>query len=385
MNNVMITGSTGAIGARVLSSLAAQPGLRQIYVLRDRSGSGSPPAPDLKPHAELRLLDGDPRQPRLGLDPAAFTDLCASVDTIFHCAERTIMDRDLDAARAFNVQPVATLIEMLQHNPAARLAHVSTALVAGTKRGLFTEFDLACGQRFHNAYEQSKFEAERLLRESAVADRVTVFRRSLTADELAAGTAVRQSSPLAALLDTLRRGKLVLFAGDPRMHLDTVPLSYVAGSMVALATRPEALGKTVHLVAGWPRSRALRELAAVIRKRFGRGRVRFLPPALSFLARALGLAGLGLIAAFPGRRAALAPYFRHRCTFDDFQARALLEPLGLSCPDSDACLAEILDGAGAAAPQAASAVDVAGRAETALPPPVALDPSRKNAHVPTQD
>jgi nucleoside-diphosphate-sugar epimerase len=365
VNNVMITGSTGAIGARVLSSVAAQPGVRRIYVLRDRAAASPEPALAQEPGAELRPLDGDPRQPRLGLDPAAFTDLCASVDTIFHCAERTVIDRDLDAARASNVQPVATLIEMLQHNPAARLAHVSTTMVAGTKRGLFTEFDLACGQGFHNAYEQSKFEAERLLRESAVADRVIVFRRSLTADELAGSSSGRPSSPLAAFLDTLRRGKLVLFAGDPRMHLDAVPLSYVAGSMVALAARPESLGKTLHLVAGWPRSRALGELVASIRERLGRSRVRFLPPALSFLARALGLAGLGLVAAFPGRRAALAPYFRHRCTFDDFQARALLAPIGLSCPDTDACLAEILDGTEAAAPPPARAVDVAERAETA--------------------
>lgn len=365
MNNVMITGSTGALGARVLSSLAAQPGVRRIYVLRDRTASGTEPDPGPKTDAELRPLDGDPCQPRLGLDPAVFTDLCASVDTIFHCAERTVMDRDLDAARAANVQPVSTLIEMLQQNPAARLAHVSTTLVAGTKRGLFTEFDLACGQGFHNAYEQSKFEAERLLRESAVAERVTVFRRSLTLDELAAGPAARPSSPLAAFLDILRRGKLVLLAGDPRMHLDAVPLSYVASSMVALATRPEALGKTLHLVAGWPRSRSLGELVASLRKRLGRGRVRFFPPALSFLARALGLAGLGLVTAFPGRRATLAPYFRHRCTFDDFQARALLAPIGLSCPDTDVCLAEILDGTEAAAPQAARTMDVAERAETA--------------------
>lgn len=368
MNNVMITGSTGALGARVLSSVAAQPGVQRIYVLRDRTASGTGAQLEMtiapKTDAEVRLLDGDPRQPRLGLDPAVFTDLCAAVDTIFHCAERTVMDRDLDAARAANVQPVSTLIEMLQQNPAARLAHVSTTLVAGTKRGLFTEFDLACGQGFHNAYEQSKFEAERLLRESAVAERVTVFRRSLTLDELA-GPAARPSSPLAAFLDILRRGKLVLLAGDPRMHLDAVPLSYVASSMVALATRPESFGKTLHLVAGWPRSRSLGELVASLRKRLGRGRVRFFPPALSFLARALGLAGLGLVTAFPGRRAALAPYFRHRCTFDDFQARALLAPIGLSCPDTDVCLAEILDGTETAAPQAARTMDVAERAETA--------------------
>ncbi|MCA9712169.1 MAG: SDR family oxidoreductase, partial [Myxococcales bacterium] len=171
--------------------------------------------------------------------------LGGSVDTIFHCAERTALDRDLEAARAANVQPVSTLVDLLGGNPGARLAHVSTTMVAGTKRGLFTEFDLACGQRFHNAYEQSKFEAETLLRESKVWDRVTVFRRSLTVEE-----APGAGAPLSALLDDLRRRRPVLLAGDPRMRLDAVPLSYVVGSMVALARRPEALGQTLHLVAG---------------------------------------------------------------------------------------------------------------------------------------
>ncbi|MCA9710885.1 MAG: SDR family oxidoreductase [Myxococcales bacterium] len=326
---MMITGCTGSIGAMVLGSVAQDPGVERIYVVGERPGTALPAHPD------LRVVGGELGRPRFGLRAYELEQLGGSVDTIFHCAERTALDRDLEAARAANVQPVSTLVDLLGGNPGARLAHVSTTMVAGTKRGLFTEFDLACGQRFHNAYEQSKFEAETLLRESKVWDRVTVFRRSLTVEE-----APGAGAPLSALLDDLRRRRPVLLAGDPRMRLDAVPLSYVVGSMVALARRPEALGQTLHLVAGLVHARPLGELVAALRGRLQRGRVGFVPPVLARIIGAVGLLTLGLVEVFPGRHRAFAPYFRHRQAFDDFRARALLDPLGLPLPSPEACLAE---------------------------------------------
>lgn len=348
MKKVMLTGTDGAIGALVLKAVAAEPEVEQIYVLSggpagaadNAQNRAAPPRGALG--AALQTLVVDLQKPRFGLDEKAFVELCASVDTIFHCAERTSIDQDLQTARAFNTQPIATFIEMLQQNPAARLAQLSTTLVAGNRRGLFTEFDLACGQNFHNAYEQSKFEAERMLRDSAVMSRVIVFRRSLTADKRNPSPAKHVASPLASLIEGLRAGKLMVIAGDPHMHLDAVPLSYVAESMVALAQQKEALGKTLHLVAGWSRPWPLAHLVATIRGRFGRGRARFMPPALSILARVLNLLSFGFIGTFPGRRAALLPYFRHRCIFDNFQARALLEPLGHACPVQESCLTDLL-------------------------------------------
>jgi nucleoside-diphosphate-sugar epimerase len=328
LNHVMVTGCAGPIGARVLRTVCEHAGSERVYLLGDRPAEPPPAGVELCP------VEGDPSQPHLGLGADDFEALCGQLGTIFHCAERMVLDRDLEAARASNVRPVSTLIEVLERNPEARLAHVSTTMVAGNKRGLFTEFDLACGQQFHNAYEQSKFEAEGLLRASAVQKRVIVFRPSLTA-----GAPTTAHGPLGALLAGLGR-RFVLLAGDPRMHLDTVPLSYVARSMVALARQPEALGQTVHLVAGLANTRPLAELVAAIRQRLSRGRVGFLPPAFGLLVRIIGL--LGVVEAFPGRWSALAPYFRHRSAFDDFCARSLLEPLGIHRPSFEDHLAELL-------------------------------------------
>ena len=47
------------------------------------------------------------------------------------------------------------------------MTYISTAYVAGEHRGVFREQDFDLGQRFRNAYEQSKFEAEQLVRAAA--------------------------------------------------------------------------------------------------------------------------------------------------------------------------------------------------------------------------
>jgi thioester reductase-like protein len=342
MKRVLLTGAGGAggaIGRRVLATLLRRPEVERIYLLGAEAepmpweGMGQDRAPR---HTEIRCVLGDLHRPHFGLNEAAFAALSECADVVIHCAERARLDHDLAASRACNVAPVQTLIELLRWTCQMRLVHLSTTWVAGTRRGLFTEFDLACGQRFHNAFEQSKYEAERLLRASEVADRVTIVRRSLVLDETgpAPGEAVSETdeSPLGLLLGRLALGRRMLLAGDPLAHLDLVPLGHLAEALVALADQPEAPGQTLHLVAGWSRSRALGEIVEMARGLQGErrtGKVRFVPPALAFLVR--------------GQRA-LAPYLRQRCVFDDFLTRERLEPLGLSCPVPEAYLAQALGG-----------------------------------------
>jgi len=51
--------------------------------------------------------------------------------------------------------------------PARRLCHFSAASVSGTRKGVIMEDELEMRQRFHNAYEETKYRAEVLAREAA--------------------------------------------------------------------------------------------------------------------------------------------------------------------------------------------------------------------------
>jgi len=319
VRRIFLTGADTEIGALALATAAARPDVERIYTLEERPGPGV---------GKRFGLAGDLRAPRCGLDDASFADLAAATDTVIHCAERGVIDHDLTAARAANVAPLHNLVELVARNPDARLVHLSSVLVAGDKRGLFTEFDLECGQSFHNAYERSKYEAELLLRAAPIASRVTLVRRSFTRDA---------HSPVGALLSALRR-RVLLIAGDPRMRLDLVSTEHVAAGLVALAGDPGAIGKTLHIVAGCARARPLGELVAAGRRDVGRAAAHFLPPAFAWLAPLLRALGLGAVPAHP----ALAPYFRHRATFDDYQGRTLLAAHGLAAHAPERGLAELL-------------------------------------------
>ena len=64
-------------------------------------------------------------------------------------------------------------LELARKAPALeRFVHVSTAYVGGTHTGRFDEDDLDVGQGFRNTYEQSKFEAEQVVRASGLPVRV---------------------------------------------------------------------------------------------------------------------------------------------------------------------------------------------------------------------
>src|SRR5436309_3470078 len=87
---------------------------------------------------------------------------------------------------------IATYLDLTERCAARgalrRFAHVSTAYVAGTHEGTFSEADLYVGQSFRNAYERSKYEAERLIRDRV--DRlpaVTVVRPSIIVGESRTG------------------------------------------------------------------------------------------------------------------------------------------------------------------------------------------------------
>ena len=54
--------------------------------------------------------------------------------------------------------------------------HWSTAQVSGARSGVILEEELDCGQRFRNVYEETKFRAERMVRDAARRLPITILR-----------------------------------------------------------------------------------------------------------------------------------------------------------------------------------------------------------------
>ena len=261
-SRIVLTGAASMVGAEVLKVLLQRGDVASIQLLvpkgvavdRLQAYTGSFPAHMTVVEAELQL-------PRFGFSLPAWDALAQSFDLGIHCAQREVQDQNLDRARQTNVLPVENWIRLLERNPALRLHHLSTAFVGGTRHGLFTEFDLDCGQGFHNAWERSKFEAEVRLRESRASDRVTIHRPS----HMLGRTAVYELGGAYPLLAALAAASVL--PGDSRARVDFVPADYVAAAIVALL---DAAGGTFHHAAGWEASPSVKQAAALAAK--GRGR-----------------------------------------------------------------------------------------------------------------
>jgi pimeloyl-ACP methyl ester carboxylesterase/thioester reductase-like protein len=330
---ILLTGAATLLGAEVLKQLMLRWDIEAILLLM--------PADELIRHRDLerleaylgpmpptaRVVAADMRLFRFGLSPAAWDELAASFDIGLHCAHRDVKDQNLEAARRVNLGAVETWIHLLTCNPELRLHHLSTAFVGGTRRGLLTEFDLDCGQGFHNTWERSKFEAEVRLRESPVSDRVTIYRPShvlgrTTGEAFELGCAY----PLLATL-----GAALVLPGDARARIDFVPADYVAASMVALACSG-ATG-TFHLACGWHSSLTVQQTAVLVANSRGRSR------GARLLARGilwpLGFAGSPSCGGLSTRSLAFATardLLHQGPVFDTYRADLALAALGIHRP-----------------------------------------------------
>ena len=210
-------------------------------------------------------------------------------------------------------------------------SYVSTAYVAGTHDGEFDEDQLDVGQGFRNPYEQSKFEAEQLVRAHRGRLPIQVFRpehrRRRASDRL---DGVLQRALLAAQGVRARDAFLALPARRSA-PVDVVPVDYVADAVFELANRPaDGAEDTYHLVAG-PRASTVGRLLDLSARYFRRRPPRLIPPGVyrRLLHPLLVLTSRGRRRRALRRSEAYFPYFATRVRYDNRRARRRLEPAGI--------------------------------------------------------
>lgn len=194
----LFTGATGFLGSRMLRQLLADEPARPITVL----GRGSPDAlhdrvrravswaagPALEEAAlgRLRCVSADLSRPDLGLSAQENAQLAADTTELWHCAALLNLEGEPRALYRTNVLGTRALLHLADRAPLSRLVHVSTAYVAGNRtHGHLLEGELTEEYGFANAYEESKYTAERMVRAWAERTDVStlVLRTGLLVDD----------------------------------------------------------------------------------------------------------------------------------------------------------------------------------------------------------
>lgn len=214
---ILLTGATGLLGGEVLERLLSRTD-RQIYAIVRR--------PLEFTHERLSLIFADLSEDR-PLPP-----MPTDISTVIHCAASVSFTLPIEEQRAINVEGTRRLLDAAMSLPnLERFQHVSTAYVAGLTEGVFTADELDRGQTWRNTYEQSKWEAEMLVRSYDLP--VQVVRPAIVVGDSQTGRTT-SFNVIYPPIKAYSRGSFTFAPGSRDGIIDVVPIDYIAESMLAL-------------------------------------------------------------------------------------------------------------------------------------------------------
>ncbi len=331
---VLFTGFPGFIGARLLPRLLElSENVDLVCLVQDRFlGVAEAAISDLgkaHPHTAGRITTvvGDITAPDLGIHGDEARALKKEIREAHHLAAVYDLAVKRDVGRRINVDGTRNVLAFLEDCPhLERLHYVSTAYVSGDAKGVYRETDLDVGQGFKNFYEETKFQAEVDVMESAVPK--TIYRPGIVVGDSRTGETGKFDGPYFVLAAMERVPSPGVFprlgSGDNAVNL--VPVDFIVEAYARLSTVPESLGKTYHLTDPDPMSAY--EMAKRMAKSLGKTFV-YLPVPV-FMAKAAF--SPGFIQGFFGMPVQTIDYFDHECRYDASQATADLKALGVVCP-----------------------------------------------------
>jgi len=239
---VLLTGATGAIGWPLIERLR-RAGAEPVYALTRRTALAASPG--------VRPIAGDVTDGAgLGLNPEAADEIRSTVNAIVHAAANTnFAAAPADARRAnvdgaLNVMAFASTCRRLD-----RLLALSTTHVAGRRTGTILEDELDHDAGFVNAYEASKYDAERALRRRWRDLPIAVCRLSTVIGDPPGGARTwHRAMPQAVRL--MYAGLAPMLPGRADSPVDLVALDHAVDAVCWLATGGFQPQQTWHVCAG---------------------------------------------------------------------------------------------------------------------------------------
>jgi dephospho-CoA kinase len=249
----LVTGFPAFTARRMIAKLVASEPETHLYVLaRDKFAIDAEHLLEsLGAGDRAEVLVGDVCDMDLGLSSFEYRALCKEVTWIHHLAGIYFMGVDDDTARRVNVGGTRTVLDLARDAAQLeRVVHWSTAMVSGDRNGTVYEEDLENGQKFHNAYERTKYDAERAVRAAMRQLPITCVRPGIIVGDSATGEIDKLDGPyyLMVLIATNASGLRLPILGRGGAPLHLVPIDYVIDAAWQLARAPGAAGKTFHIV-----------------------------------------------------------------------------------------------------------------------------------------
>jgi thioester reductase-like protein len=338
-----VTGYPGFIGKRLVRRVAADLRDRDRLVLLvqpKNARAAERDAAAIDSGGRVDLVEGDLEQMHLGLSGAEFKALGREVTDVWHLAARSHLGAGRSEMRRVNVEGTRNVLDLaLSARRLRRFSHFSTAYVSGDRVGVILEEELAMGQRFHNAYEETKFQAELLVRRAQGDIPATVLRPSIVVGDSRTGEIDRFEGPyaLAILLVASPVAVPLPLPGDAVAPLNVVPVDFVIEAARAISESPAGVGRTVHLVDPSPLS--ARRVYEMIAERAGKK----LPPVSVPTRLFQGLLQLPLFDRLVRSHRPAIEYVNHLAIYNCRNLLELLDGTGIQCPPITSYLDRLIE------------------------------------------
>ena len=194
---ILLTGSTGYIGAHIASNLLADHSEPLNLLVRARSGQEARERlwRSLQLHLEfarfeeylnsrIRIFVGDLTDARFGLADDDYTRLVHTTDSIIHCAA-SLNRKSEKSCLNVNLRGTLEVIQLAtrarDHHGLRRFSHVSTVAVAGQRLDEVVQEDTAIdwNRSDYDPYARTKKFCEHMLRQLLPDVQRTIFRPSI--------------------------------------------------------------------------------------------------------------------------------------------------------------------------------------------------------------
>ncbi len=195
------------------------------------------------------------------------------ISHIIHCAAETGLMKQREELWQINVEGTRNVVDFAKNSlgKKCRFAYISTAYVAGRERGVIMEDapqaplqpSLRKRELFFSLYEESKAEAEQIVRQSGLD--FIILRPGMIVGNSKNGRTLNFNT-IYYVLKLMLQGKLRLMPISPNQTVNLVPVDYVASAVVQLLSNPKAIGKTFHLTLPHEKLPKAGELIAAVRQ-----------------------------------------------------------------------------------------------------------------------
>ena len=289
MGYLLLTGCTGLLGRYLMRDLMdagvelavlARPSRRKDPWYRVEAALKSWENLLGRRFPRPKVLGGDISSPDFGLSREDYQWALRNCDSILHNAASlsfVTTGRDAEPWRS-NVDGTRNVMEFARAASIRKFFHVSTAYISGLRQGRCYEHEVNLGQELGNCYEESKLEAEELVRAADYLDPPTVFRPGIIIGDSQTGLTTTFHNFYAALqlghtlnaqmgqldLTGIRSAGMVRFNLDGTERKNLVPVDWVSRMMTHVITEPKFHSETYHLTPRIPTtSRLMRDVIEV--------------------------------------------------------------------------------------------------------------------------